>query len=68
MIFALKCANCGFLCMSREDEVTLEIDFFEKSITYICPQCKKNNVMQAPGGATEKAEASRLPRIGTITG
>ena len=68
MILALKCGGCGFLCLSKEDDVTVEIDFLEQRIVYICPQCKKSNVIQLKGGATQKAEEARLPRLGMISG
>jgi len=71
MRVALKCKHCGYLSISKDDDISVEIDFLEQKITYICPQakCKKMNVLDLSGGA-RAAEVQRqsLPRIGMISG
>jgi hypothetical protein len=71
MRIALKCKHCGYLTISKEDDVTIEIDFLEEKLTYICPQqkCKKSNVLDLSKGAKAAQDKRQsLPRIGMISG
>ena len=36
MKIALKCAKCGGIHMSEDDDLCLEIDFLHNKISYIC--------------------------------
>jgi hypothetical protein len=74
MRVALKCKHCGYLTISKEDDISVEIDFLEQKITYICPQakCKKMNILYLSGGEGGGTSAGPqkppLPRIGMISG
>ena len=37
-------AVCGF-CRHHEKDVSIEINFKDKKIYYICPKCKKENIV-----------------------
>ena len=53
IVCVCKCGNSDY------DEGTLEINFRDSKIYYVCPKCRKTNKMQLK--LEEKAEP--LPRI-----
>lgn len=69
MKIAFKCARCGFIYMDDSDDMTLEIDFKEQKMTYICHSktCHYENVMDFKTWQKQQKH-SPLPRIGTLSG
>ena len=47
MKMALRCEKCRQIFMNEEDQLMLEIDFYEKKITFIChnKECKHENIL-----------------------
>ena len=67
MNIAIKCEKCGQIFMQdKEDDLTLEIDFREKRIVFICrnKQCQHENVLDF-GDWQKKQKHSPLPRMST---
>ena len=62
---ALVCGKCRERFMQAEDECHTELDFHEQKITFICPKCKNENIMDF-GTWQKKQKISPLPRIGTM--
>ena len=56
MQISCKCAHCGHQYLSDiEDQITLEFDFAEKEVRFICRNkgCKKQNIISfRPPGET----------------
>ena len=66
MQISCRCEACGNFFLQQEDDLCLEIDFKEKSMTFICrnPKCKHQNIMDF--GTWKKTQGhSPLPRIRT---
>ena len=42
-----RCEKCRNIFMNSEDDIFLEIDFYESTITFFCrnPKCKHANIM-----------------------
>jgi len=68
MVISLKCGSCGFINMQEGDDVMFEIDFLEKRILYICPQCKHNNQLLLQAKDKSKNESSGLPPMSVFRG
>lgn len=47
--------------MQSEDDIHVEIDFYEEKIFFVCPHCKSENIMDI-GNWKKKQEHSPLPR------
>jgi len=54
--------------MQEGDDVMFEIDFLEKRILYICPQCKHNNQLLLQAKDKSKNESSGLPPMSVFRG
>ena len=68
MKFAIKCEKCGGIFQNdigKEDDGTLEVDFKEKQLRFICrnKQCQHDNVLDFATWQ-KKQKHSPLPRIG----
>ena len=68
MVLSLKCGNCGFINMSSDDSVMFEIDFLDKRILYICPQCKHNNQLSLSDKKEDKKDTGGLPPMAIMRG
>lgn len=67
MNIAIKCEKCGKIFMQdNADDLTLEIDFRDKRIVFICrnASCRHENTLDF-GGWQDKQTHSPLPRIST---
>lgn len=64
MQIAVKCENCGNIFKQDEEDLCLEIDFKEKTITYICrnEKCKHENILNLKNWKQEQ-KYSPLPKI-----
>ena len=62
MVLSLRCRCCGFVSISRADDVSLEIDFADKVIRYICPQCKGKNEIDLQS-AKDRQKVAPLPKM-----
>lgn len=65
MIIAIKCAKCGAIFLQEDkNELTLEFDFREKQIRFICRAkgCNHENVIDF-GDWGDKQKKSPLPPI-----
>ena len=62
MKIALRCEKCRVLYMAAEDSLCLEMDFFTKKISFVCPQCKHNSILDLNNYQKNQKE-SPLPRI-----
>lgn len=67
MKIALRCEKCRQIFMGEEDSPCLEIDFYEKKITFICRNntCKHENILDIANWQ-KKQTHSPLPRIGVM--
>ncbi len=62
MRIALKCKKCRTTYMQQEDDICLEIDFYNEQLIYVCPACKHENRMDIANWK-KKQEHSALPRM-----
>jgi len=62
MRIALRCGKCRDTWMQGEEDLCLEIDFYDKKIFFVCPRCKHENRMDIADWQ-KKQESSALPRI-----
>lgn len=62
MRLALRCKNCRTTWMQSEDDLCLEIDFYDEKIFFVCPHCKYENIMDLHNWK-KKQEHSPLPRL-----
>lgn len=47
MQIVCRCKYCGYVHISNKDEdLSLEIDFLDEVIRFICRKCKKENKLQ----------------------
>jgi transposase-like protein len=61
MQISLRCKHCGFSFLNEQDsDLSLEIDFMEEEIRYVCRKCKRGNVIKLKGDAPK---TGRLPGI-----
>ena len=65
MKIALRCQKCRVIWMQGEADLCLEIDFYSQKMTFICPQCKHENILDIANWQ-KKQTHSPLPRIGTM--
>jgi len=65
MKIALRCQNCRVTKMQGEDDLCLEIDFYDQKIFYVCSSCKHENRMNVQTWK-KKQEHSPLPRMKTM--
>ncbi|MFA7219230.1 MAG: hypothetical protein WC119_01840 [Synergistaceae bacterium] len=65
MKIALRCKECRVTWMQGEEDLCLEIDFYDQKIFFVCPNCKHENRMDIETWK-KKQEHSPLPRIGTM--
>lgn len=70
MKIALRCEKCRTIFMAEEDnhtELFLQIDFYEKTIMFICrdKNCKHENILDI-GNWQKKQTNSQLPRLGIM--
>ena len=67
MKIALRCGNenCRTTWMQGEDDLCLEIDFYDQRLFFVCPNCKKENRMDIANWK-KKQEHSPLPRMATM--
>lgn len=63
MSIALRCGKdkCRKMYMAGDDEQQLEIDFYEMKITFICPNCKGENIINMKDWQKQQ-KLSPLPR------
>jgi len=63
MQIACKCKKCGHLFVQNEDDLCLEFDFYEETISYVCrnKNCKHENVLDFKSWK-KKQEYSPLPQ------
>ena len=47
MIFACRCAKCNHIFMNQEDDLCLEFNFKESTISFMCrnKKCNHDNIM-----------------------
>lgn len=64
MAIAVRCASCGNVAVTSNDDVTVEIDFTEKKIRHLCPRCKKWNEMDVTE-AKDRIKVQPLPHTRT---
>lgn len=65
MKLALRCEKCRNIFMPSDQDITLQLDFYEKKIEFFCPTCKHDNVLDI-GNWQKKQTHSPLPKIGTM--
>jgi len=58
-----RCEKCGNIYMQHEDDCTILFDYKEKHISFMCPSCHHDNIMDWAGWE-EQSKKSPLPRIG----
>lgn len=65
MRFACRCEICGNFFMQEEDDVFIQFDFKESTISFICrnPKCKHDNIMDLKNWKKKQTHSS-LPKIG----
>ena len=63
MVLACKCKGCGKIHMNQDDDLTIELDFIEERIRFICPGCKTNNEMSLE---SKKLRNERQPLPTTV--
>jgi len=51
--------------MPGDEDITIQIDFYEKKIEFFCPTCKHNNILDIANWQ-KKQKHSPLPKIGTM--
>lgn len=46
MQIAVRCEKCGNMFMNTENDLCIQIDFFDKKISYVCrnKQCNHENI------------------------
>lgn len=70
MRIAIKCEKCGAIFLQdSEDDLTLELDFKEKQLRFLCrnKKCGHDNVLDFSTWQ-KKQQQSPLPRIGVSNG
>jgi hypothetical protein len=67
MNIACKCKSCNGIHMQHQDELTLEFDFMDELVRFICPNCKYMNEMSFRSLA-EKNKRMPLPNISVSRG
>ena len=67
MKIAIRCEKCSHIFMQGEDDLCLEINFKDKVMTFICPNCKHDNTLDF-GDWKKKQEHSPLPTMGISHG
>jgi transposase-like protein len=60
MKFSYVCEHCAKT--STDEEATLEFNFRQKAIFFICPFCKKENIMQIARANSIPLPKTRLVR------
>ena len=67
MKIALRCGNatCRTTWMQGEEDLNLEIDFYEQTMFFVCPNCKKENRIDFANWKKQQ-EHSPLPRMRTM--
>jgi len=67
MQIALKCEKCGNIFKETEEDLCLEIDFKERTISYICrnKNCKYENIIDFKPWQKQQ-KYSPLPKIATL--
>ena len=53
------CKHCKSTVMDDDKNMAMEINFLSGKIFWVCPQCQKENIFEAP-------DTSKLPRMRTI--
>ena len=61
MVLSLRCGACGGVSASRADDVSVEIDFADMRIRYICPLCRCKNEIDLTS-AKQKQKVAPLPK------
>jgi hypothetical protein len=64
MQIACKCGNCGQMFMNSEDDLSIQLDFKDKTLSFMCrnKKCNHDNVFDF-GGWNKKQAQSPLPQI-----
>ena len=64
MQIAVKCERCGNIFKQGEEDLCLEIDFMNKTISYICrnSSCKHENILDLSNWQKQQKH-SPLPTI-----
>lgn len=65
MKIAFRCEKCRNIFMQAEEDLCLLIDNFEKKMSFFCPSCKHDNIIDFADWKKQQAH-SPLPRIGTM--
>jgi rubredoxin len=61
MKIAIRCGKCRQMWMQGEDDLQLEFDFYDLKVSFICPHCKKENVMDLKNWQNQQ-KVSPLPK------
>lgn len=65
MKIACRCKKCRVTWMQGEEDLCLELDFYDQKIFFVCPNCKYENLMDIATWK-KKQDHSALPKIGTV--
>jgi hypothetical protein len=62
MQIACRCEKCGSWFMNKEDDLSIQLDFVEKTLSFMCrnDKCGHDNVFDF-GGWNKKQKHSPLP-------
>ena len=65
MKIAIRCQKCRQMWMPGEEDLCLEFDFYEQKITFICPNCKHENIIDFEAWQ-KKQKHSPLPKMAFV--
>ena len=67
MRMALRCEKCRQIFMDNEDNLQIQIDFYERTISYICnnKDCKYENILDFKSWQKQQKH-SALPPMRTL--
>jgi hypothetical protein len=62
MVIACRCAKCNHIFMNKEDDLSIEFNFKEKTISFMCrnEKCHHDNIMDM-GAWQDNQKKSPLP-------
>jgi len=67
MVIACKCKGCGTIHMNADTELTVELDFIDEKIRFVCPSCKTENCMDFESTA-KRNKRQPLPSMSFVRG
>jgi hypothetical protein len=67
MKICCRCAKCGTIFMQEEDDLMIQLDFREQTISFVCrnKKCNHDNIMDVSNWE-QRMKRSPLPRMITM--